>query len=107
MGAAAWRGAGPCRLLQALRLPTIASTALTFRAKPGRFKDGRLIMGVIVLEAAGALLLLCFVVWWTMFSGRHRGELDDDAGVAVDAVGAPDQVADDADVRGGNKKLKG
>jgi len=31
-------------------------------------------MGVIVLEALGALGLLIFIVWWTMFSGRRRGE---------------------------------
>ncbi len=31
-------------------------------------------MGVIVLEALGALGLLIFIVWWTMFSGRKRGE---------------------------------
>ena len=49
-------------------------------------------MWLIVLEAVGALAVLVFVVWWTMFSGRRRGELP----------------ADDQDVdRGGNKKLKG
>ena len=31
-------------------------------------------MWVIILEALGALLLLLFIVWWTMFSGRPRGE---------------------------------
>ncbi|HLO95263.1 MAG TPA: hypothetical protein VK195_13190 [Burkholderiaceae bacterium] len=31
-------------------------------------------MGVIVLEALAALGLLIFIVWWTMFSGRRRGE---------------------------------
>ncbi|GAP36276.1 hypothetical protein ABXN37_14065 [Piscinibacter sakaiensis] len=31
-------------------------------------------MWVIVLEALGALALLIFIVWWTMFSGRRRGE---------------------------------
>jgi hypothetical protein len=31
-------------------------------------------MWVIVLEALGAGLLLVFIVWWTMFSGRRRGE---------------------------------
>ncbi len=38
-------------------------------------------MWVIVLEAMAALALLVFIVWWTMFSGRHRGEprdADDD-----------------------------
>jgi hypothetical protein len=36
---------------------------------PGRF------MTLLLLEALGALLLLVFIVWWTMFSGRHKGEL--------------------------------
>ena len=31
-------------------------------------------MWVILLEALGALLLLVLIVWWTMFSGRQRGE---------------------------------
>jgi hypothetical protein len=36
------------------------------------------IMWVIVLEALAALVLLLFIVWWTMFSGRRRGERRDD-----------------------------
>jgi len=32
-------------------------------------------MILLVLEALGALLLLLLIVWWTMFSGRERGEL--------------------------------
>lgn len=36
-------------------------------------------MTLILLEALGALALLIFIVWWTMFSGRRRGERDDDA----------------------------
>jgi hypothetical protein len=32
-------------------------------------------MGLILLEALGALLLLLGIVWWTMFSGRKKGEL--------------------------------
>ncbi len=32
-------------------------------------------MGLILLEALGALLLLVLIVWWTMFSGRENGEL--------------------------------
>lgn len=31
-------------------------------------------MGLILLEALGALVLLVFIVWWTMFSGRPGGE---------------------------------
>lgn len=35
-------------------------------------------MWVILLEAFGALVLLVFIVWWTMFSGREKGERSDD-----------------------------
>ena len=33
-------------------------------------------MGLILLEALGALVLLVLIVWWTMFSGRKKGELE-------------------------------
>ncbi len=32
-------------------------------------------MWVLMLESLGALLLLGLIVWWTMFSGRSKGEL--------------------------------
>jgi hypothetical protein len=28
----------------------------------------------LLLEALGALAILLLIVWWTMFSGRKRGE---------------------------------
>ena len=31
-------------------------------------------MGLILLEALLALLILVGIVWWTMFSGRKKGE---------------------------------
>jgi cytoskeletal protein RodZ len=31
-------------------------------------------MGLILLEALGALVILIGIVWWTMFSGRKNGE---------------------------------
>lgn len=34
-------------------------------------------MSLLLLEALGALLLLLLIVWWTMFSGRSKGELQD------------------------------
>lgn len=38
-------------------------------------------MGLLLLEALGALLVLVLIVWWTMFSGRKGGERrDTDAG---------------------------
>lgn len=36
-------------------------------------------MSLLLLEALGALLLLVFIVWWTMFSGRKKGELGGDS----------------------------
>jgi hypothetical protein len=42
-------------------------------------------MALLLLEALGALLLLVFIVWWTMFSGRKNGELKDSAHPAPDA----------------------
>jgi hypothetical protein len=38
-------------------------------------------MGLILLEALLALVLLVAIVWWTMFSGRPKGEppKDEDA----------------------------
>jgi hypothetical protein len=35
-------------------------------------------MVLLLLEALGALVLLLFIVWWTMFSGREKGELAKD-----------------------------
>lgn len=32
-------------------------------------------MLIILLEALAALLIFVGIVWWTMFSGRKRGEL--------------------------------
>jgi hypothetical protein len=42
-------------------------------------------MWLILLEALGALAVLVFLVWWTMFSGRKGGEPahhDDEGGKA-------------------------
>ena len=35
-------------------------------------------MWILMLEAGVALFLLVFIVWWTMFSGRNRGERSED-----------------------------
>jgi hypothetical protein len=59
---------------QAASMPTIAAIM-----KPVR--NGRLIkkrgfcMGLILLEALLALCIFIAIVWWTMFSGRSKGEL--------------------------------
>jgi hypothetical protein len=36
-------------------------------------------MTLLLLEALAALLIFVFIVWWTMFSGRNKGELPADA----------------------------
>lgn len=51
-------------------------------------------MGLILLEAALALAVLIFLIWWTMFSGRRAGELHD----------PPEDVASQDSDRGGTRK---
>ena len=41
-------------------------------------------MTLLLLEALGALLILIFIVWWTMFSGRKNGELNGELTDEVD-----------------------
>ena len=53
-------------LEQATRLPTM--TANDARSRREKF------MTLILLEALLALLVLVLIVWWTMFSGRPKGE---------------------------------
>lgn len=45
-------------------------------------------MSLLLLEALGALVLLILIVWWTMFSGRDKGELP---GQHSDAPASTDQ----------------
>ncbi len=67
-------GSGSGRVLHPARA-TAATRLLnfTFDADDRR----TLTMWLIVLEALAALCLLVGIVWWTMFSGRRRGEPDD------------------------------
>jgi len=32
-------------------------------------------MWLLLLEALLALVILIAIVWWTMFAGRHKGEI--------------------------------
>lgn len=50
-------------------------------------------MGLILLEALGALLVLVLIVWWTMFSGRKGGEMD--AADAEEQAGKKSGESDD------------
>lgn len=57
-------------------MPTIHKT-LKLRAKRRPFSLPT-VMHLLYLEALGALLILIFIIWWTMFSGRKNGELPDE-----------------------------
>lgn len=46
-------------------------------------------MWLLLLEALLALLVLIFIVWWTMFSGRKNGELQDGAEVNAEQKDKP------------------
>ena len=46
-------------------------------------------MGLILLEALAAGLVFILIIWWTMFSGRKKGELHDEDDVDADR-GTPD-----------------
>lgn len=50
-------------------------------------------MTLLLLEALGALLIFLFIVWWTMFSGRPKGELppddEDQKGAVKDPADQP------------------
>ena len=65
-------------LLHAVSIPTISKICnpprlgvVSFRLRTSK---GNFIVWLILLEALGALLVLVFIVWWTMFSGRPKGE---------------------------------
>ena len=57
--------------LQASRPNAAAIIAAVFTTRV------RCVMVLLLLEAFGAMVLLVFIVWWTMFSGRKNGELKD------------------------------
>jgi len=47
-------------------------------------------MVLLLLEALLALVLLVFMVWWTMFSGRKNGELKGDTTIKAGSEDAPE-----------------
>lgn len=49
-------------------------------------------MTLLLLEALGALLLFVLLIWWTMFSGRRKGELPPEVRAEDDAA-APERAA--------------
>jgi hypothetical protein len=44
-------------------------------------------MTLLLLEALLALALLVFIVWWTMFSGRPKGERPEETSKDTDPGG--------------------
>ena len=54
-------------LPQPVRLPTISTNTPTHR----------LTMTLLLLEALGAGLIFVGIIWWTMFSGRKNGEIQE------------------------------
>ena len=76
-GAEAGAEAGGGAVAQLASAPRIAAGANWRSDEPERENHA---MWLIVLEALAALGVLVFLVWWTMFSGRRRGERtpDDD-----------------------------
>ena len=49
-------------------------------------------MTLILLEVLGALLLLLFIVWWTMFAGRRGGERNVEASREQAGADGPRQI---------------
>jgi hypothetical protein len=66
------RGAGTGAVAQDTRPSTAA-----IMTSVGVIRE-KTVMALLLLEALGALLILVFIVWWTMFSGRNKGELKSD-----------------------------
>lgn len=75
LGAAA--GAGPGGIGGSGVVEQAASAPRIAAASPARQERVDRDMGLLLLEALGALALLIFIVWWTMFSGRKGGERRD------------------------------
>ena len=86
----------PMLAIPAIHLAPPRRTALASNETDNERNEDTESMWLIVLEALGALAVLVFLIWWTMFSGRRHGELHDPA----------DDEAQDGD-RGGSTKDKG
>jgi len=50
-------------------------------------------MLLLILEAMFALLALILIIWWTMFSGRRKGELPGAHPADAPAPKSPDEPA--------------
>ena len=80
---------------QAASMPTIA--AIKKPARNGRrVKKRGFCMGLILLEALLALCIFIAIVWWTMFSGRSKGELRHEQPPQEDSERAPGHAVREA-----------
>ncbi|HEY6511017.1 MAG TPA: hypothetical protein VI032_03515 [Burkholderiaceae bacterium] len=64
----------PCRQ-RAAKGPPPRRQRVSINRRPSGLPLG---MWIIVLEMLAALAVLLFIVWWTMFAGRRRGERRDE-----------------------------
>ena len=81
-GGALGAGLGAGGALEQPANKLISSTAIMpARANARRAADlsRREFMLLFMLEAFAALLLFIFIIWWTMFSGRKNGELQEES----------------------------
>ena len=59
-----------------------ASSAAIIRPLASKARAGfarKNFMLMLMLEAFAVLLLVIFIIWWTMFSGRKNGELQEES----------------------------
>ena len=81
-GGALGAGLGTGGALEQPANKLISSAAIMpARASARRAADlpRREFMLLFMLEAFAALLLFIFIIWWTMFSGRKNGELQEES----------------------------
>jgi hypothetical protein len=75
-------GAGGCDVAQPPDSATATAPSATAPGKTGKLRrvaNIRKCMWILMVEAAVALFLLVFIVWWTMYSGPKAGDDDLDA----------------------------
>ena len=74
------------------------------RVKPPFFALQETTMTLLILEALGAMMLLVFIVWWTMFSGRKKGELKNTSEASKPAGSASAKASEKATIKPGVPK---
>ena len=74
-------GLGGGALAQPASVPSSSAAIMPAQASARRTADvfRSKWMWLFILEAFAALVLFVFIIWWTMFSGRKNGELQDES----------------------------